>query len=163
MENTLSYEDERYVTEMHEREKFSRGGGDMFYALGTVEKNKNYVAVIYAQSQDYELTGESPAVFFMVSYDLSGTIVDKMMIAGQKSSTELCHECSIKSNLEFEVRDMEVTYKHPLDQYSEEPNQVVSSNLKLTRHYKINDAGKFIEAGIPIGFVTPRQTINRGS
>ncbi len=85
-EQLLQYHFEKYIPEMHERDKFSRGTGDNYFALGTITQNEKFRTVVYAQCADIELGSEVPAMYFMVSYDNNGTIIDKMLVCGHRNN-----------------------------------------------------------------------------
>ncbi len=149
----LSYSFEQFVPEMHEREKFSRGTGNVFYAYGLVEQNNNYTALIYAEGVDEEMDGEQPLLFFLVSYDRKGTIIDKMQISGPRSLGGLCLASSMNSNLSFEVKEFENTYEKLVESSGYGDNKLISSSLKNTHNFRINDQGKFIESGPAMGSI----------
>ena len=152
-DNGLSYEYEKYVSEMHDRVRFSRGTGNMFYPYGTVEQNNKYIAVIYVETTEDEMDddGSGGCAYFMASYDLKGVIIDKMLIGGRTNIANPVKTFNMNGNLTFEVKEFEQERKYPVKDSGYYENEIVKTTLKSGRNYKITDEGKFIETGPTLG------------
>ena len=145
----LSYKYGKYIAEMQVRERFSREGGDAFYAYGQVADNAGFTAVIYCSRSEME--DLASANYWMVSYNPKGEIIDKMNVAGQKWGTSVSKVLTLNQDLTFEVKIFDNTYQKPPETEGYYQNPIVSSTLTATKEYKINDAGKFEEVAPRIG------------
>ncbi len=152
-DHCLSFEYEKYVAEMHDRVRFSRGDGELFYPYGTVETNGNYIAVIYLKTMDDEYGGNGSLAYYMATYKPNGIIIDKMLIAGRTSIANPIKTFSINGNLTFEVKELEQTYKYPVQDSGYYNNEIVKTNVKSCRNFKITDEGKFMETGPALGAI----------
>lgn len=151
--NYLGYNYEKYISEMHDREVFSRGTGNTYYAVNIVERNSEFITLVYAEETDIEMGALLPPCYFLASYSSKGTLIDKMLVGGQmKVENDSFRVCTINPNLAFELHYFNNTYKSVVDNESDgERLEVVSSTPAIARYYSIGTDGKFIETGPPLG------------
>lgn len=148
----LSYTYERYISEMHEREVFSRGTGRTYYAVAAVERNDNFLAVVYAETNHPDMGELLPARYYMASYDMKGKLIEKVLIGGQRSLEDSFRVCTIYPNLTMELRHFINTYKLvAANDYGEGELELAQSVPASVKYYSITESGKVIETGPPMG------------
>lgn len=112
--NFISYDFELYVAEMRDS-KFSRDVGSSFFYVGTVKKMDAFKTLIYAVNDEISEEGSTEdadhAYYFMASYDNSGKLIDKLLVAGQPNFDEPYRVVTIASNTDFELTDYKVEYE----------------------------------------------------
>jgi hypothetical protein len=95
----LSFEFEKYVTEMRTADKFSRETGESYLALYKSQlKNGNTAVVYVCEDQVYGEDSYSLSQGYLVTYDSVGVLLDKKMIAGLKTYKDNFLLCKIKNN-----------------------------------------------------------------
>lgn len=150
----LTYSYERYISEMHDRAVFSRGTGRNYYAVGAIERNSNFLAVVYAETNDPGMGELLPARYYMASYDMTGKLIEKILIGGQRSLDDSFRVCTINPNLTMELRHYANTYKVvAANDYGEGELELVQSVPASVKYYSITETGKVIETGPPMGIV----------
>ncbi len=159
----MSFSYERYITEMRYRERFSRSTGDLYYAYGLVDENSNYIAVIYAEKPDFEMSAPLPPRYILASYNKKGLLIDKLTICGQKTPEDTFRVCTIHPNLTMQVSLHMNKYKTTADEEGYYKLELESSEPAGTLYYLINESGKFVETGAPLGATDVKATNVNGS
>ncbi|MEO7310906.1 MAG: hypothetical protein ABIX01_10950 [Chitinophagaceae bacterium] len=155
--DAISYDYEKYVTEMRDY-KFSRDVGNEFFYYAKVGSTPAYETVIYgSRSYDY---GENlpyiPAKFYIASYNKQGNLIDKVQFAGQEAFDQLFKVATLQQNLNFEIKEYQNTWTKPTADNGYENNSVAKSDLMKTTKYKITAEGKFVSDAKVLGFIPNR-------
>jgi len=159
----LSFSYERYVSEMRHRERFSRFTGDLYYAYGIVDENSNYIAVIYAEQPDSDMSDALPARYILTSYNKKGVLIDKLTICGQKKPEDTFRVCTINPNLTMQISMHINKYKAVANEDNYSHLELESSEPAGTLYYLINESGKFVETGAPLGATEGKDSTMSGS
>lgn len=156
LENSIGYDYEKFVPEMRSA-KFSREVENDYYYFATVKKDTAYTALLYAGKNNFLLDANqhSPVVFFLVTYDGNGKIIDKMPVAGQKAFTDVFKVFTLKPNYTFEVKDYKNIFKDDPEKDGYDSNYVVRSEPLGTANYRIAVNGKFEKTDAPLAISFP--------
>ena len=139
---TINYDYDKYITEMRDG-KFSRDVGNEFYYFAKVADTASYKTVIYVESP-YEENG-GPAYYYMASFNNLGRLIDKKMIAGAKTFTDLYKVFNMPTSREFNIQEYKNTYEKNTDKDGFEDNPVIKRDLVKTTSYTIDSTGRFME------------------
>lgn len=139
---TISYDYEKYVTEMRDH-KFSRDVGNDFFYFTRVNDNPTFKTVIYG-SHSYDGGDHVPVYYLIASFTRTGRLIDKKMIAGCHTLDEPFKECSFASNHEFEVKEYKNIFEKDTETEGYDNNRIVKRDLINTYKYNIDSTGKFI-------------------
>lgn len=142
----IPYDFEVYVAEMRDS-KFSRDVGSSFYYVGEVKKTTEYQTVIYAVSdaveEPEEMTTDTPCYYFIVSYNNSGKILDKMKLAGQQLIEDPYRKATIEGNGDIAITEYKIEYeKGPTKEGLVDNPEKSRTELKSTI-FVINEEGRF--------------------
>ena len=150
----ISYDYEKYVTEMRDY-KFSRDVGNEFFYYTKVADNPVFETVIYgSRSYDYgENMPYTPAKFYLASYSKKGKLIDKVEFAGQGGFDQLFKVATLQQNLNFEIKEYQNTWAKPLTENGYENNSIAKSDLMKTTKYQIAATGKFVSDAKLLGFI----------
>ncbi|MES2776664.1 MAG: hypothetical protein V4722_20975 [Bacteroidota bacterium] len=150
----ISYDYEKYVTEMRDY-KFSRDVGNEFFYFAKVGSTPAFETVIYG-SRSYG-HGDNlpyvPAKFYIASYDKQGKLIDKVEFAGQEAFDQLFKVATLQQNLNFEIKEYQNTWTKPAAENGYENNTISQSDLMKTTKYKIAANGKFVSDAKVLGFI----------
>ena len=151
---SISYDYEKFVTEMRDY-KFSRDVGNEFFYYAKVGSTPAYETIIYgSRSYDY---GENlpyvPARFYLASYSKQGKLIDKLEFAGQEAFDQLFKVATLQQNLSFEIKEYKNTWAKPTTDNGYENNSIAKSDLMKTTKYKIAVTGKFVSDAKLLGFI----------
>lgn len=152
--NAISYDFEKYVTEMRDF-KFSRDVGEEFFYFAKVNETPNYETVIYG-SRSYDLGEDmpyTPTRFYLASYSKQGKLIDKVELAGQQAFDQLFKVATVQQNLNFEIKEYKNTWAKPAGDDGYAGNKIVKSDLVKTSRYKIGENGKFVSDAQLLGMV----------
>ena len=152
--NAISYDFEKYVTEMRDF-KFSRDVGEEFFYYSKVSETPAYETVVYG-SRSYDNGDDmpyTPARFFLASYNKQGKLIDKVELAGQRAFGEVFKVATVQQNLNFEIKEYKNTWAKPIGDNGYAGNKVTKSDLVKTSRYKISETGKFISDAQLLGMV----------
>jgi hypothetical protein len=151
IENSIAYDYEKFVPEMRNA-KFSREVEDEYYYFATVKKDSAYTALLYAGKNSFltDANQNSPVFFFLVTYDRTGKIIDKMQVAGQSNFTEPFKVFTIQPNYSFQVKDFKNIFKNDPKEDGYENNYVVRSEPLGINNYRISVSGKFEKTDAPL-------------
>jgi len=156
----ISYDYEKYVTEMRDF-KFSRDVGNEFFYYAKVAATPNFETVIYG-SRSYDV-GENlpynPTKFYIASYDKKGKLIDKVTFAGQEAFDDLFRVATLQQNLNFEIKEFKNTWAKPTEELGYENNTVAKSDLVKTTKYKITEQGKFLSDAPLLGYINVDHTL----
>jgi hypothetical protein len=151
LEQTIDFNYERFVPEMR-TQKFTRDIDKEFFYYALIKKDPAYTALLYCGKA---VAGSSetmppPQFFFLVTYDGTGRIIDKMQVAGQQRYSDPYRVFSIRANYEFEVQDFKNVYKNDPAQAGYDSNEVVSTEPQTAAYYRIAANGKFEKTNPPL-------------
>ena len=145
IEHQVAYVHEPFVPEMRTT-KFTRGSEYLYYYVGMVKKAPEYTALLYA-GKSLELMRDADdtraTFFFLVTYDGSGRIIDKMMVAGHRDLTDPVRALSLQPDMSFAVKSSRNIYARDPGQVGYENNPVVRSEPAGEANYRIAASGKF--------------------
>ncbi len=174
----IKYAYEKYVTEMRGA-KFSREGDPNFFYIGQVKRDTNYVALIYACTDNWEAAGQGdmnnpptgpqsnmgePLFFFLTTYSPQGKIIDKIQIAGQEINTDPLKQFSLTAALEFSISDLQFNYHNNPADSGYENNPIDSVTVTSNKFYRINPSGKFEQiAPHPLAYVPSASAVHPGT
>ena len=152
---------EKFITEMRTA-KFSRGDDPVYFYVGKVKEDANYVAVIYGGTYDWgevDDPGDSTSssapqplgsfFFYLTTYSHQGKIIDKIMIAGQDSKENPYKMFSMDAGLGFAVVDLALAYASDPSTTAPGDNSVTGAQVVAMAHYRINTVGKFEKVDAP--------------
>jgi tetratricopeptide (TPR) repeat protein len=139
----ISYDYEKFIPEMRDF-KFSREVGNEFFYYTKVSAKEKYEAVIYG-CNDVNTQSNPLVSSLLVSYDKTGKLLDKLMVAGHKTYDDPFKVLVLNENLNFEVKDYKQTYEKDPGENGYENNKVTKNELIKTTRYKIDEMGKFKE------------------
>jgi tetratricopeptide (TPR) repeat protein len=140
----ISYDFEKFVTEMRDY-KFSRDVGQEFFYMAKVASTPDHETVVYG-SRSYDAGDDLPYVptrFYLASYDKKGKLIDKLELAGQQSFDQVFKVATMQQNGHFEIKDYQNTWAKPVGDDGYANNKVVKSDLVKTSRYSIGTDGKF--------------------
>ncbi len=137
-DNTISYEFEKYVSEMRSA-RFSRDTGKEFYFLAKIFSNENYTALVYLIRDYY--TG--CAVYKLATYDRTGKLIDKREIGGRTLIDSPMKTALIDSKNSVHIKKYAVKYEKEFElgmSYNEE-NKLLSKEFIGSEELSINALG----------------------
>lgn len=139
----ISYDYEKFVTEMRDY-KFSRDVGNEFFYYAKVINSDSITAVVYG-SRAYSSDEESiPVYYYLACFDKTGKLIDKKLIAGHKVLDEPVKECSFISSSSFEISEYKNEYQKTKNQYDYEVSKVMKRTFIKTTKFLITVSGKII-------------------
>lgn len=144
-ENRISYEFERFVSEMRD-ERFSRDVSKGFFNFVQVAETKDFVALIYVVRNEFN-GDQSPLTYRLVTYSKTGKLIDKKEIAGREDYSDMLKMCSINKDLTFTVTYYETTFQKDPDEEGYYDNPIVSKKKISADKYRIDASGKIQVAG----------------
>ncbi len=155
---SISYDFEKFVTEMRDY-KFSRDVGQEFFYMAKVASTPAYETVIYgSRSYDYEDNEDLPYVptqFYLASYSKKGKLIDKLPIAGQLSFEDTFKVATLQQNGNVDIKDYKNTWAKPVGDDGYVGNKVAKSDLIKSSHYRIGKDGKFESDAVLLGMNLP--------
>lgn len=164
LENQISFEFEKFVPEMRDH-RFEREGGTVYYYIALIKKDPAWFAVLYGaqdeSEESYEQHADStmantPAVqaitpmFYLVTYDLKGKLIDKMAVAGRNDLTQPFKAFAIQSSMHFQVQDFTDDFKSDSTATTSDSLKSIAIKPQLPVNYEINSAGKFVRTDAPM-------------
>jgi tetratricopeptide (TPR) repeat protein len=152
--DAISYDYEKFVTEMRDY-KFSRDVGNEFFYYAKVGSTAAFETIIYgSRGYDYgDNLPYTPAKFYIASYSKQGKLIDKLEFAGQEAFDQLFKVATLQQNLNFEIQEYQNTWAKPTTDNGYDGNTVAKSNLIKTTKYKIGANGKFVSDAKLLGFI----------
>lgn len=138
-ETPISFEFEKYITEMRHAEKFSRMVGYSYYSKGKIKIDSNYYCVVYKVA-DYM---SSPMIYQLklAVFKADGTLVDKLLVGGLQQV-----EDNYKTIKITDARHFEISYfTHKI-----KDDEVVPDEKQKTEYFEINKAGKIVKINVPV-------------
>ena len=142
---TISYEYEKYISEMRD-EEFSREVSKMFYHYLQPYETENYVAVVYIVRDEY-MGDLAPLTYRMATFTHDGKLIDKREISGRTSLGKEIKEAKLLKGGVIEISRYEPVYKNDPDNHGYYDNPIIKKNLIGKTQLTISKAGKIIEAG----------------
>lgn len=138
-ETPISFEFEKYITEMRHAEKFSRMVGYSYYSKGKIKIDSNYYCVVYKVA-DYM---SSPMIYQLklAVFKTNGTLVDKMLVGGLQQVSDNYKTIKITDARHFELN----YFTH-----TEKDNEIVPNEKQKTEYFEINKAGKIVKMNAPV-------------
>jgi tetratricopeptide (TPR) repeat protein len=129
--SSISYDYEKYITEMRNVERFSREVGLLFGNFRKLPGNENYDAIIYIVFDENSSPMQRYGI--LATYDKKGKIIDKMTVSGSRSGMPY-----------FMIADFLPGNKFNIINYSivEDENHIKQGTYKNTIKYFINQFGK---------------------
>lgn len=141
--NTISYEFERYVSEMRD-ERFSRDVSKLFYNYVQVAETKNYTALIYVIRDGFFGYDNGPLTYQLVTYSKTGKLIDKKVIAGREDYSELLKMSTLSKDLTLVITNYETKFQKNPEEEGYEDNPIVSKKKINTEKYRIDANGKIL-------------------
>jgi len=151
LNEAIAYDYEKYVPEMRDA-KFSREVENEYYYFANIRKDSASIALMYAGKNTWltDANGNTPTYFYMVTYAPGGKIIDKMLVAGQRSFTDAFRVLSLKQNYNFEIREYKNIFKDDPEKDGYEHNYVVKSELLGVNNFRIKPDGHFEKINEPL-------------
>ncbi|NIG52333.1 hypothetical protein [Chitinophaga sp. Cy-1792] len=138
----IPYDFENYVSEM-KGAQFSRETGSTFYYVGIVKSDSAYKTLVYAIN-DKELDNYQWPYYMLASYNSSGKLIEKMLVAGQAKDEDPYRVAVFNANGEFNIRQYEIEYEKNPKEEGFNNNKEVKSTVVATDYYSIGADGHFI-------------------
>lgn len=142
LENAISYDYERFIPEMRD-EKFSREVSKGFYYFAQIADEKNFVALVYLIRDEF-MGDQAPLSYCLVTYTPEGKMIDKHLIAGRESYTDLLKMSKINKDLTVVIDLMETEFEKDLEEHGAYDNPVKSKRKVGEEHLKIDGSGNII-------------------
>lgn len=139
-DKTISFEFERFIPEMRDL-KFSRDVGRLFFYAGKIREGNDYKTLLYAV-RDVMLDMDAPPYYYLVSYNNSGKLIDKVMIAGRQKLDEDFRVATLRENGEVEVHLFNIKYAQDPAINGFENNEMIIQQETGIEYYAILDDGK---------------------
>jgi len=151
LDEAIGYDYEKYVPEMRDN-KFSREVENEYYYFAKIKNDSASIALMYAGKNTWleDANGNRPTYFFLATYSPTGKLIDKMLVAGQRSFTDPFKVLNLKENLNFEVKDYKNIFKNDPEKGGYENNYVVKSELLGSTNYRIAPGGRFEKINPPL-------------
>jgi len=149
---SISYDFSAFVPEMQNTE-FSRDVSNDFFYEAIVRETPVYTAFVYTSVSFWggNEDGLMPSFTSLVTYDPSGVIIDRKLIACQ-CSAEKIKTVKITDNKVY-VEDYKRIWKEPIDEASFDENEIVKNEVQAKLTYEINDNGTITAAEIPANYI----------
>lgn len=150
----ISLVNERFVPE-YRTIRFSRMVPYQYYYVGLVKKAPAYTALLYAGKSLYLMRDEEDtrATFLMlVTYDNSGQIIDKMLVAGQRDLSEPSRILTLQPDMSFVIKNFRNIYAHDPEKAGYENNAITRVEAAGELSYRITATGKFEKLQAPLAF-----------
>ncbi|WP_440132646.1 tetratricopeptide repeat protein [Chitinophaga sancti] len=144
----ISYDNERYVPEMRDY-SFSRDVGGEYYRVGLVRANDSNRTLIYGVVD--EMGGNILPVYYIASFNNKGTLIDKLLIGGQKILKDPYKVATITANYDIEISNFELTYSKDPNEEGYEDNPIRSQKPLGKDHYAIREDGHFVKKDVVLG------------
>lgn len=161
--DAISFEFEKFIPEMRSA-RFEREGGDVYYYVALVKKDPAYLAVVYGSQYEGaegppELDSANIAsgaastltpLFYLVTYDPHGKLIDKMVVAGRSDLTQPFKAFAVQGNMHFQVQDFNDAYKDSSDTAPRDSSNYIGLKAQTPQNYLIDAAGKFLQTDLPL-------------
>lgn len=141
-EDYISYEYERFVAEMRDS-KFSRDVGVEFYHVGLAKATDSIKTIIYA-TKDVMISENTPAEYYIVSFDHVGKLIDKLLIGGHEKLADPFRVATLRENGDIEIGLFNQVYKKDPEKEGYDDNELVDVKLLEKQLYNITDDGHFV-------------------
>lgn len=141
-ENLISYDFEKYIPEMRDSE-FSRDVSNGYYQIALLNETAKYIAIIYMEKNLF-MDDYAPPVFRLVTYTLKGKMIDKKEIAGQSDLTKAFKVCSIKEDLQIEIKNYQLIYEKDVNENGYYENPVIERKFLNSSNFEIDEKGNII-------------------
>jgi len=149
LENLISYDYERYVAEMRNA-SFSRDVGSEYYYVGVVRSSDSVKAVIYAE-RDVVSDENIPPVYYMVTYNASGKLIDKLQIGGHEILKDPFKVPTVQQNGNIQVTLFELVYEKDPEKHGLYDNKLLQSKELEKEFYSLSDDGHFVKQSALLG------------
>jgi hypothetical protein len=140
----ISYEYERYVAEMRNNAKFSREVGFEFYHVGLAKNTDSIKTLIYAV-RNVIMGGTPPPEYYIVSFDNTGKLIDKLLIGGHSKLAEPFRVAKLTENGNIEVGLFKQVYKKNPEEEGYEDNELIENKFLNKEFYAISEDGHFVK------------------
>lgn len=151
LEKSINFDYEKFVPEMRTG-KFSREVAKEYYYFARIKQDSACITLLYA-GKHLALESEhvhAPVFFFLVTYDRTGKIIDKLEVAGQQNFTGPVKVFTLQPNYTFEVRDFKNVYKDDPEQVGYDSNTIVRTDPIGVTNYRIGASGRFEKTDAPL-------------
>jgi hypothetical protein len=142
-EDYISYDYERFVPEMRNAQ-FSREVGSEYYHVGLVKNSDSVKTLVYAV-KDVVMEGSAPAQYYIVSFDKQGTLIDKLLIGGQKQLDQPFRVATIQENGSIRIGLFKQIYEKDPEKEGYEDNKLMESKEIGKEDYSITADGHFVK------------------
>lgn len=143
---TISYEYEKYISEMRD-EEFSREVSKMFYHYLQPYETDNYVSVVYIVRDEY-MGDLAPLTYRLATFTHEGKLIDKKEISGRTSLGKEIKEAKLLKGGVIEVNIYNPIYKNDPDEVGYYDNPIVKKNLIDKKIITISKAGRITESTV---------------
>jgi hypothetical protein len=145
----ISYDYERYVAEMRDA-TFSRDVGSEYYYVGIVRSTDSVKAVIYAEKDVMTYENISP-VYYMVSYNPYGKLIDKLQIGGHKILKDPFKVPTVHENGNIQITLFQLVYAKDPEEHGLYDNRLLESKELEKEFYSLSDDGHFVKQSALLG------------
>ncbi len=135
-ENSISYEFEKFVSEMRNA-RFSRDTGKEFYFLAKLSSTAKFTALVYMIRDYYS----GCATYKLATYDAEGKLIDKREIGGRTLIDAPMKIAMIDSKGIIHVKKYTVQYEKDPVEVGYYENKIVSKELSGSEDFTINADG----------------------
>ncbi len=145
----IPYDYERYIAEMRDV-AFSRDVGRFFYYVGLVKSTDSVKTLVYA-AKDEVGDEQSPAVYYLASYGITGKLIDKMQIGGHEKYTDPFKVATIQQNGDIQVGRFNFVYEKDPEVNGYEDNKILETKELEKEYYTLSVDGHFVKQTALLG------------
>lgn len=145
-EDYISYEYERFVSEMRDAQ-FSRDVGSEYYHVGLVKGSDSVKTLIYA-IKEVMMSEKAPPAYYIVSFDKKGKLIDKLLIGGHAKLEDPFKVATIEQNGNIQIGLFKQIYEKDPDTAGYDDNELVESKELDKENYKIAADGHFVKQNV---------------
>ena len=136
----ISYEYEKYISEMRDEEFSREVSKSFFYYLQPYEAD-GYVALVYIVRDEY-MGDMAPLTYRLATFTHDGKLIDKKEIAGRSSLSANIKEAKLKKNGVIEISEFEPTYEKNPDEVGYYDNPIIKRTLVEKKTMTIGKTGR---------------------
>jgi hypothetical protein len=148
--HNITYDFERYVAEMRDS-KFSRDVGGEYYYVGRIRNTDTVKTLVYAVKDMVMDAEESPAYYYIASYNDKGKLLDKLLVGGQIKLDDPFRVGTIQANGDIQITYFKVIYEKDPEVAGYTENKIIENKELNKEYYTIAVDGRFISKSAQLG------------
>lgn len=144
----VTYDFEKFIPEMRNA-KFSRDVGSEYYYVGSVQSTPQFTLLTYAV-RDVMMDEDAPLCYYLVSFDASGKLLDKLIVGGHRILDEPFRVGRITGNGDVEVKNFAVRYEKDPAKEGYTDNKMAEMNEVSVEYFAITPEGRITPKSAPL-------------